>query len=308
MLKVDDFNEKLKEIYPNDFESIFKTHFLNKPKTFRVNSLKSKTQKVLGSLRAEGFEIGQCKVPGAYTVTNSKRLSESKEFEKGNIYIQGVSSMLAPIVLDPKPKEKILDLCAAPGSKTTQIAAMTNNEAEITAVEENRNRFFKLKDVINRQEAQVNCVLADGVKLPFKHPEFLNYFDKILVDAPCTSEAEMDLNDSKSLKFWRRNNAPKLSKLQKGLLNSGVKMLKPDGTLIYSTCTYSVEENELVLDWILKRYPNLKIEKIELQINNIQPGRVEWKGKELNHQIKNSVRIIPNEYFNGFFIAKIVNY
>lgn len=307
MQKIDDFKKKLNEIYPENGDKILNTHFIDKNKTFRINKLQS-NEDVINSLVVKGFQVHKIVNFDGFFVDNSPNyLSDTDEFKTGKIYIQGLSSMVPVKILEPKVGEKILDLCAAPGSKTSQIASESNDKVELTAVEENKNRFFRLKDILKVQGVEnVKCILEDGVRLSFKRPEFINYFDKVLLDAPCTSEAEIDLNDNESLKLWRTSNASKLSKLQKGLLNSAVKMVKPGGTIVYSTCTYSVEENEMVLNWILKRYPNLIIENIGLKLPNIVNGLTEWRGKSLNPQIKNSIRIIPNEHFNGFFVAKLV--
>jgi NOL1/NOP2/sun family putative RNA methylase len=308
LTKLEDFKQKLAEIYGEKSSSIIDRHFQSKKKTFRINTLVSSEDEVIPSLERQGFDIQKVSFLNAFIVDEvNVRLSDTDEFQSGKIYIQGLSSMIPVIFLDIQEGESILDLCAAPGSKTTQIAAIGKNKINIVAVEENRNRFFKLKDNLKKYSVQnADVILNDAVRLPFLRSDFVENFDKVVVDAPCTSEAELDLNNDKSLKSWRRNNASKISKLQKGLLNSGLKMLKKGGTLIYSTCTYSVEENELVLNWILKRYPELKIEKIEIPIENIENGKVEWKGKELNSQIQNSVRILPDGNFNGFFIAKIM--
>ncbi|EKD99570.1 MAG: fmu (sun) protein, partial [uncultured bacterium] len=148
--KKEQFVNKIKTLYPNNFGEVLKNIENPKPVTFRINTLLfpakdtvEKTQQILDTLTSLGFEIEQGPLINSYIVKTSPsnlRLSETKAFETGQIYIQNLSSMLPVEALGPKPTDKVLDLCAAPGSKTLQIAQATQNLAQITAVENNRNR------------------------------------------------------------------------------------------------------------------------------------------------------------------------
>jgi len=310
MSKEEEFLNKLKEIYQNNFEEFYLHHFKQVPKTFRINTLLSNATEVLASLQEEKYNISSTPFNNAYICSSSqdnKKLSDSEMYLENKIYIQELSSMIPALILEPKKNENILDVCAAPGSKTTQMAAITNNGAHIVAVEKARTRFFKMKEIIEQQGAKnIRTILEDANYLPVKYPEFINYFDKILLDAPCSNEASIDLSHPSTLKYWSKSEARHISKLQKGLMNTALKMLKPGGILVYSTCTYSVEENELVLDWILNKRDDIKIEKFSLNLKNTIPGLIEWRDKKLNDQIKNAVRIIPDGNFKGFFVAKII--
>jgi 16S rRNA C967 or C1407 C5-methylase (RsmB/RsmF family) len=197
-------------------------------------------------------------------------------------------------------------MCAAPGSKTTQISALSGNRARITAVENNTNRFNALKSNVNIQGAiNINFIRESAQRLFLSHPQYLNYFDKILSDVPCTNEGLIRDLDSLDLSFWNIKNARKLSLLQKKLISSAIAMLKNGGILVYSTCTYSIEENEQVVDWVLKKFPYMKIRKIELTGIPVCSGITSWKGKTFDPDITKTIRVLPDDLYEAFFIAKL---
>lgn len=303
--KITKLKEKIKEIYKDNAGLIIESLRIKKITSFRIGGNK---EEVLSNLSKEGYIISEGPIPDSFVVKGGdKKLSESSTFKNGEIYIQELSSMVPAIELDPKEGEKILDLCAAPGSKTTQINEITNGKANITAIEKVKTRFFHLKGVLEIHNCKnVELILSNGIGLEKKFPQFLNYFDKVLVDAPCTNEARISLDDPKTYKFWNPKKYKDLSRVQKGLIISGIRMLKEGGVLVYSTCTFSVEENELVIDWLLSKFDGLKVGKIDFNSAKLIPGITNWKGKNLNPQIKNTVRILPNALFSSFFIAKIL--
>ncbi len=308
--KIEQFTEKIKQIYPNNWKEIIKTHYSIPPKIFRINTLLSTEKEVLDSLEQEGFEISKADIPNAYICLNNAekhKISDSKVHLENKIYIQELSSMLPALALNLQKGDEVLDMCAAPGSKTTQLGIMTNNQINIVAVEKSTSRFFKMNEIIKKQGVKnVKTILTDANRLITQKREYFEHFDKIIVDVPCSNEGSLDLSHTSTLKFWSGKEAKRISKLQKGLLNNAVKMLKKGGTLIYSTCTYSVEENEIVLDWLLKRNVECRVLNIDLKLDNLVPALTEWRGKGLNPQIKNAVRVLPNGKFKGFFVAKLV--
>ncbi len=281
-IKKEKFIEKLKTIYKEEVDEVIKSIEVEKPTVFRVNTLKAEPEKVLNKLNEAGFEILPALLNNSYYIKNSeKRLSDTPEFKNGEIYIQRLSSMLPVFELDPKPGEKILDLCAAPGSKTSQIAEISNNQSKITAVENNRSRFFALqKNLENLGVKNVQLLMEDGSFIDRNHPQLLEYFDKVLIDAPCTNEGLICFCNPNSLKMWNKKNAIRLAKLQKRLLSAGLKMLRPGGSAVYSTCTFSVEENEEVVGWVLKNFPYISL--------------IEQK------------RVIPDHLYSGFYFAKLL--
>jgi len=300
---------KIKTIYPSIYEEILNNIRTPVLKSFRVID-GNKEEEIYKQLLKEGFDL--IKINGihkAYSILNEKNypISKSKAYINKEIYIQELSSMLAVEILEPKPFENILDLCAAPGSKTSQIANLTNNLANIFAVESNPNRIKRLKNVIEEYKVGANLIKTDGRPFLKYYPKFSDFFDRVLVDAPCTNEGSLYLNNTNLFKYWSKNEPKRISKLQKGLLNSGFKALKKNGILVYSTCTMSVEENELVIDWLLKKHKDAHLLNIDLQyVSNLEyvDGVCEYNQKNLNSNIHKTKRIIPNRYFSAFFIAK----
>ncbi len=258
--------------------------------TLRVNTLKTSESHVMERFRDDGIAFERIKdVPGAFLIKNrsSNELLEHNLAKDGLIYLQGIASMLPPLVLAPKPGERILDLCAAPGSKTTQIAALAQNSSNLTACEENDIRFQKLLHTIALQGAHVTPLHTDSTTLHYEHPEA---FDAILADVPCSAEGRILLNDPRSFSFWSPRNASENAKLQRRLLRSAYRMLKPGGRMVYSTCTLAPEENERQIAWFIEEFPDMACStpKISLSPQKSTP----W-----------GTIILPSAKNEGFFVS-----
>lgn len=291
----DTFLERLKSIVPEEkYGEILASFSRKKPIIFRINTLKTTVENALTGIEATpvNYFKNTFQCPAEYRNT----LTHSKAFTDGHIYIQSLSSMLAPIILDPQPGEEILDLAAAPGSKTTQMAVMMNNTGRIAAVEKVKSRFFKLKD--NCQQQGVTCVdfyCKDGA-IVWRSCE--NRFDRVLLDAPCSSEGRFNTNEPKSFYYWNERKIKEMARKQWQLLYSAFRSLKPGGTLVYSTCTFAPEENERQIEKLIKKFgEQVIVEKIDLPFENIQTGLP---------PITNAIRILPNALMDGFFICKVV--
>jgi len=288
------FLQRLQNIvHEDDLDNVVASFSSIKPISFRINTLKT-------TVNDEPNEIDAKTVPGfknAFLIPNDKReaLTHSKAFTEGKFYIQSLSSMLPPIILGPQPGEEILDLTAAPGSKTTQIAAMMNNTGRIAAVEKVKSRFFKLKDNCHRQGA--SCVAfycKDGATV-WRSCE--NRFDRVLLDAPCSSEGRFSTFDPKSFQYWSEGKIKEMSRKQWPLLYSAFRSLKPGGVLVYSTCTFAPEENEQQIAKLIKKFGDqVMVEKIELPFVNLRPGL---------DPINNAIRVLPNDIMDGFFLCRI---
>lgn len=307
--KIIKFEDKVKSIYLKQAGSILENSSFERKRSFRINTLKADTDDTLTKLREEGIKFSAHLIPGAYILEDDSNLARSDVHKDRLTYIQELSSMLPVLELDPKSGERILDLCAAPGSKTSQIAALTNNEAEIVAVEPSRTRFFKMKQLMKNMGVNLEkAILSRGNVLYRKYP-YVNYFNKVLVDAPCSNENRLNILKRDSFKFWNPKNSKSLSNNQKSLIAAGFTMLKPGGTLIYSTCTYSVEENEMVVDWLKRKFASAKVCKFEskevLGLKNTRPGLTKYKKKEFDSEVSKTLRILPNEMYGAFFMAKI---
>ncbi|HHX99709.1 TPA: RsmB/NOP family class I SAM-dependent RNA methyltransferase [Candidatus Dojkabacteria bacterium] len=283
--------------------------------TIRLNSLMGDVEETKKELLGRGYELEE--IPwseNTYFVMNKDKaeVSQTELYDDGKYYIQNLSSILATLILDPKKNEKILDMCAAPGSKTTHIADMVSNNANIIANDIDMNRISDLQSVVDQFGAKAKVTLSDGKEFGQKYPV---YFDKVLLDAPCSGEGLIYFKGPKPLRFWSMDKVKRSVFIQKELVISAFKTLKHGSYMVYSTCTLEPEENEGVLTHLLKTFPNAKVEKIELKDeivksmpeleDFIKPGIRKWSGNVYDKQVKNAIRIVPNKMMMGFFIAKI---
>jgi tRNA (cytosine49-C5)-methyltransferase len=304
------FLERLKEQIPDETKrhAVVETFCHKRPLTIRCNTLVTTKQ----NLEAIFYKHQIVLEPviwytNAYIVKNAttEQLTSLPIYKEGYFYIQNLASMLPALVLDPQPGEHILDMCAAPGSKTTQIAMMMQNKGEIIANDKSRQRLFKLNALC--KQYGINNVQTKNLPGEIMWKKYPNYFDKILVDAPCTMEGRFFASDPDTYIDWTPKKVKILSHMQKWLLRSAVTATKPGGTIIYSTCTLAPEENEEVIDWILKieHYP-LTIAPIHIPQLKLERALSTWKQKTFADQVVNSTRILPTQTMEGFFIAKII--
>ena len=205
--------------------------------------------------------------------------------------MQSLSSMLPPIILNPRKEEDILDMCAAPGSKTSQIAALVENEAHITACEMNHIRAERLK--YNMEKLGASCVYI--MNTDSRNLDDFFSFDRILLDAPCSGSGTIILDNSNLEKTFTQKLIQKSVKAQTNLLKKAITILKPGKEMVYSTCSILQQENEEIIEKALK---NKKIEIIPIDIK-------EQGIKELPTTIKGTLCVAPTEEYEGFFIARI---
>lgn len=302
------FLERMKEILEKDYEKYLESLRTNPPKSIRCNTLKISVKDLKKRLKEKGWEIKQPfkSNPEVMIIENQLEpgeLGRTLEHLLGYYYIQEVASMLPVIALDPKPEEKVLDLCAAPGSKTTQIAAKMNNTGSIIANDLQLGRIKILASNLERSGVGNTIITKkDGFALCKKLKEQGFEFDKILIDAPCSGEGTLR-TAPRTAKMWNIRSVRSLSKVQKSLVRAAFDILKVGGELVYSTCTHAPEENEEVVDYFLKNY-KVKIEKLNIPIKS---GKTinKWQDKEYLEDVKFSCRIYPHEYdTEGFFLAK----
>lgn len=151
----------------------------------------------------------------------------------------------------------------------------------------------------------VATIRSNAVSLLNRYPGFREAFDEVLVDVPCSNEGNIRFSVPEPLKFWNPRLSKKISMLQKKILASGYNMLKQGGFMVYSTCTYSPDENEAVINWALKKFPDLAPVEIKPKVRELSyiPGFTDYKEEKLDPRISNAVRILPNDYFDGFFIS-----
>lgn len=302
------FLTRLKKLVPSHkFDALANSFSQAKPTTFRINSLKTNAEKVREVLSSKGFQLSKISWnPNAFVLSKGRRkdLESTELYQSGALYVQSISSMIPPMVLQPLPGETILDLTAAPGGKTTQMAAMMGNEGKIVAVECNDIRFERMKANIQLQGAAiVEPVLGYGESFGNKHPE---QFDRVLLDAPCSAEGRFLASEPSSYRYWGLHKVADAAKLQKKLIISALKALKAGGTLVYSTCTFSPEENEEVLQFALESFRDTaEMVPISQRLPNKMAGLSQWEGKSFHSSVQNAVRILPTAEMDGFFIARI---
>ena len=299
------FLERLARILPDEAHGLALAGFAaTAPTVFRANLLRATPEALEAELREGGFELEPLAWPPAsFRVPDEQRraLTESTAAEEGRLWIQNPSSMIPPLVLDAKPGEEVLDLAAAPGSKTLQLAA---TGARVTAVEKVRGRFYRLKANLAAQGAgEVETRLADGTRYWRRSEEF---FDAVLVDTPCSSEGRFRVDDPESFQYWSPRKIKEMSRVQKRLLFSAVRALRPGGRLVYSTCTFAPEENEAVVAKILRRFAGiLEVEEVDLPIRNLQSGMAEWGGRSYPEELSAARRVLPDGLFEAFFICRL---
>lgn len=257
--------------------------------SFRINSLK------VSPLAFESIStIERKQVPWysyAYTCSKKIELGRTFEFFLGYVHPQSLGSMVPPLALDPNPAHKVLDLTASPGSKTSQLSMMMKNKGILVA-NDVREREAGLIGTLTRLGV-FNVVVStkDARTWPIKHE-----FDRVLLDAPCSALGS-------TLKSWKRFSleySHKLSTIQSTMIIRAFDALKDDGTLVYSTCTFSPFENEVVVANLLKARDHAQIEKIPLEIPHDEGL------KEFGEGLEKTWRIYPHHLNSeGFFVAKI---
>ena len=261
---------------------------VQRPVTLRANNLKTSLEKVKEKLDEAQIEYETISWYEKALIIKNVREEEIRKleiYENGEIYLQSLSSMLPPIILEPKAGENILDMTAAPGGKTTEIAALTENKAYLTACEKNKIRAERLKFNLHKQGVKsANIMVEDARKLS----DYFS-FDKILLDAPCSGSGTENIFD----KNFSKELVERSVKFQEELLSKALKILKPGGEMVYSTCSILKQENEKVLERVLSK-GNAQIEPIIVQDIEVLPSK-----------IAGTITVCPTENYEGFFVAKI---
>ncbi|MBD3361504.1 NOL1/NOP2/sun family putative RNA methylase [Candidatus Woesearchaeota archaeon] len=267
--------------------------------TFRVNTLNIAEKALISRLNSLGVEVS--KIPfnkyGYYIDKSRFSLGAIKEYLLGYYYLQGAASQIPVEILNPKKKELVLDCCASPGGKTSQISQWMNNEGIVVALEKQKQRIPALKNNLERMGCynvivfHMDAIKADRLNLKF---------DKVLLDAPCSGNFVTEPNWFG--KHRNINTIKNRAELQRDLLTACLSVLKKDGIIVYSTCSLEPEENELNMQWMLDNF------KVNLEKINIigDKGLTNVFGKKLNKQIENCKRFWPNKTrTEGFFVAKV---
>ncbi len=260
--------------------------------TLRINPLKD-NGKSLEEINNLGFKVLKSDIyDNAYVLLNGNEadLENLSCYKNGQIYLQSLSSMMPPLKMDLVPGHAILDMAAAPGGKTTQMAALSMNKTSITACELNKIRTQRLKFNVDLQGASSVLVM----NIDARHLDEFFMFDEILLDAPCSGSGTREFKED-GLKGLTKELVEKSVKSQESLLKEAFKHLKKNGTMVYSTCSIFKCENEEV---VLKALKGKKYEIIPISFDDKNLVL-------LPSDITGALTIMPNEYFEGFFMIKI---
>ncbi|HIG98347.1 TPA: RsmB/NOP family class I SAM-dependent RNA methyltransferase [Candidatus Woesearchaeota archaeon] len=276
--------------------------YLNK--SIRVNTLKASVEGVKQRLERQNFvlyPVPWC-MEGFWVKGDRTDFGNLVEHTLGYFYIQEAASMIPAVVLEPQPGEAVLDMCASPGSKTTQMAALMGNSGIIVANDISGDRMKPLG--INLQRMGIlNVVESFGRGQQLQR--LATKFDRILVDAPCSGTGTLRKSPD-TLQIWNPLMVRRLSQQQKSLVSTALSLLKEGGTLVYSTCSVEPEENEGVIDWLLQQHNDAKVDDIKLDINRSSPI-LSFEKSEYNPEIRKCLRIWPQDNnTEGFFVARVI--
>lgn len=301
--------KKLSEIYDEDqIKNIIHGLHEYRYTTFRINTLKSNDKMVLDVLNCSGIPYTKINLfDNSYIISDNNneniqpmklKLESLDIYKNGHIYVQSLSSMIPPYIIDPNVNENILDMCAAPGGKTTLIQMISNNKSNLTAVELHKDRFERLKYNVNIQKANayiinINaCDLSDELR-----------FDKILLDAPCSGSGIIDLNDEEYKKRFTAQLIDKCVKTQKKLISKASKLVRDGGIIVYSTCSLLKDENEDMVNFALNCGLDIDYDYLK---NVIQTFNLSSYDNIVIPKDLSFIKIFPNELFEGFFVTRFI--
>ncbi|MCA0446975.1 MAG: RsmB/NOP family class I SAM-dependent RNA methyltransferase [Bacteroidetes bacterium] len=298
-----DVQKVIDEVLPGEQDKFLECLNVRVRTKLRLSSVKMDVEKTLSSLSKEGLTPKKIDwLPDTYSYEPETAYpGRTLVHNLGYLYLQDLSSMIPAFVLDPQPGERILDLAAAPGSKTTQIAQMMKNTGTLVANDADSGRLSNLSFNLDRMGIYNTVVThLDGTLAGKRYPE---YFDRVLLDAPCSALGVL-ANKPDVLNWWAQNKVAKFAALQEKLLISAIKALKPGGRLVYSTCTLTQEENEGVVQSVLLKYP------VELETIPDLPGYVFRQGisapgisPEVSEKVRRIYPFDNDNNLQGFFVA-----
>ena len=263
--------------------------------TLRVNTIKTNSSEIEKVLEENNIKYKKISWYSEGYIIENVRENEIKNldiYKNGEIYLQSLSSMLPPIILEPKENTDILDMTAAPGGKTTEIATLVGNRARITAIEMNKIRAQKLKYNVEKQGATCVYIMEQDAR---KLNDFFS-FDNVLLDAPCSGSGTININDTNLEKTFTEQLIKKSKKSQNELLKKSIKVLKKGSKMVYSTCSILQEENENIIENILKEN---KVEIVDIDFKGIEDL------PKLPTRIKGTLCVAPTKEYEGFFVAKL---
>lgn len=298
------YEERYRHFLGERYEEFMKYNLTFLTRSIRVNTIKSDISKIKKRLNDRGWKLMQipfCK-EGFWVEHETGRLDIGNTLEHalGYYYVQEAASMIPPLALEPKPHEMVLDMCASPGSKTTQIAQYMENTGLLIANDFTGDRMKPLGLNVQRM-GLTNTILTKMYGQWFAKKNII--FDKILVDAPCSGTGTIR-KSLKTLKMWNPVMIERLAATQKKLILTAFDILKEGGTMVYSTCSTEPLENEGVVSYLLENR-DAEIMDIELNLKKSEPI-MEFEGQKFRPEVKKVIRLWPQDNnTEGFFVAKI---
>lgn len=246
-------------------------------------------------------------LPRTWAIAHEDRdaLTHCELVESGAIHIQGASSQRCARALGAEPGDRVLDLAAAPGGKTLVLAEALGGRGDLVAVEAVKARFFRLRANLERAgHSSVRTVLADGRRVP---RAFHDTFDRVLLDAPCSSEARFDPAAPETFARWSLKKVRDMARKQWGLLGTALRCARPGGVVVYATCAYSPEENEATLAAHVGA-PDSLGEVIPVDLGpgvETRPGLANWGRKRWPQEVSRAARVLPDAFHEAFFVARL---
>jgi len=297
-----DFIASLDASFPQAVvETILRGMASARPTTLRANTLRFDATELLRFFRDNAVKARRIPwYPDAFSLTEAREreVEQWSIYQEGRVYLQSISSMIPALALAPCPGERVLDIAAAPGSKTTQMAALMDNTGCIVANELDPVRAERLAYNVQLQGCtNVELVVGRGEKIGERQPDS---FDRVLLDVPCSGEGRFVVFEPATSRSWSRTTVSECVRIQRKLLASGVRALKPGGVLVYSTCTLNKEENERAVQWALQNLP-VDVEKLPLAL----PGAYAGMSSGGDPRVAGAVRIFPDPLREGFFICRM---
>jgi NOL1/NOP2/sun family putative RNA methylase len=281
------------------------------PAVVRVNTLKTTVDRARAALDSEGIDHEPTDWhPGVLRLSEG---SPGRNWPHAHGWTHGQEevSNLPALVLDPDPGDRVWDACAAPGSKTTQLAALMNDRGRLVGNDNNLGRLSALRHNAERLGV-TNLVVTNRDARNFSlkplgqesdHPSGIDTFDRALVDAPCSCEGTIRKNPD-AFDTWSLDHVHSVAGVQKGILRRAVQATRPGGTVVYSTCTFAPEENEAVLDHVLGA-EDCRLADIDAPLDGV-PGVTGWEGERYDPSVEKALRIYPHHNdTGGFFCAKL---
>ncbi len=271
----------------------------------RVNTLKATVGEVKGLAGEAGLELEP--VPwcptGFWISERGHGLGDSVAHFQGLFYLEDAASLLPPEALDPSTGDIVLDAAAAPGGKTTHISALMGNGGAVAANEVDAHRTRVLRFNLSRMGVLNAAVTTLDMSV---RPDVGQIFDRVLLDAPCSCEGRLG-DDPEALALWRPARVHRCSRLQERLIESCFGLLAPGGVLVYSTCTLAPEENEGVVDALLRRHGDADVGEIAVSPPRHAGGVTEWRGARYDDRVAGCLRLYPHHHgTQGFFVARIL--